>query len=29
MPPAPDRSTFETAYTGQAPWDIWLASPVA
>ena len=22
MPPVPDRSTFETAYAGQAPWDI-------
>ena len=22
MPPVPDRNTFETAYTGQAPWDI-------
>ena len=22
MPPLPDRSTFETAYAGQAPWDI-------
>jgi SAM-dependent methyltransferase len=22
MPPVPDRSTFESAYAGQAPWDI-------
>ena len=22
MPPLPDRSTFKTAYAGQAPWDI-------
>jgi SAM-dependent methyltransferase len=22
MPPLPDRSTFESAYAGQAPWDI-------
>src|SRR5438270_5847149 len=22
MPPLPDRSTFETAYAGQAPWEI-------
>ena len=22
MPPVPDRSTFERAYAGQAPWDI-------
>jgi 2-polyprenyl-3-methyl-5-hydroxy-6-metoxy-1,4-benzoquinol methylase len=22
MTPIPDRSTFETAYAGQAPWDI-------
>ena len=22
MSSVPDRSTFETAYTGQAPWDI-------
>jgi SAM-dependent methyltransferase len=22
MPPLPDRNTFESAYTGQAPWDI-------
>ena len=22
MPPVPDRSTFENAYAGQAPWDI-------
>jgi ubiquinone/menaquinone biosynthesis C-methylase UbiE len=22
MPPIPDRSTFETLYAGQAPWDI-------
>jgi SAM-dependent methyltransferase len=22
MPPIPDRSTFENAYAGQAPWDI-------
>ncbi len=22
MPPVPDRGTFETAYAGQAPWDI-------
>jgi SAM-dependent methyltransferase len=22
MPPLPDRNTFETAYAGQAPWDI-------
>ncbi|HTU22419.1 MAG TPA: class I SAM-dependent methyltransferase [Gemmataceae bacterium] len=22
MPPVPDRNTFESAYAGQAPWDI-------
>src|SRR2546423_7676146 len=22
MPPVPDRSTFESAYAGQAPWEI-------
>jgi hypothetical protein len=22
MPPVPDRSTFESACAGQAPWDI-------
>ena len=22
MTPVPDRSTFESAYAGQAPWDI-------
>jgi 2-polyprenyl-3-methyl-5-hydroxy-6-metoxy-1,4-benzoquinol methylase len=22
MPPIPDRTTFESAYAGQAPWDI-------
>src|ERR1700716_2470620 len=22
MPPLPDRKTFESAYSGQAPWDI-------
>ena len=28
MPPVPDRSTFENAYAGQAPWDIGRPSKV-
>jgi SAM-dependent methyltransferase len=27
MPPVPDRSTFESAYAGQAPWDIGKPQP--